>query len=91
MSDYYKLPEWHNDTTPDSGPKLKFLFCERFYKIRFDNTLIGAKGKNCELNIKYKSLEAAEQAARVICQGKAYKNVRIALICEYSADIKRIK
>lgn len=63
----------------------------QYYKIRFTNTLLGEKGKECELFLKYKTLYRAEQAAKSTCKGEAYKDVRIVYILEYATEVKRIK
>lgn len=63
----------------------------QYYKIRFTNTLLGEKGKECELFLKYKTLYRAEQAAKSICKSEAYKDVRIVRVMEYSIIAKRIK
>ena len=73
------------------GLPREYLTPKQYYKIRFTNTLLGEKGKDCELFLKYKTLYQAEKAAKYACQGEAYKDVRIVYILEYATEIKRIK
>lgn len=73
------------------GLPREYLTPRQYYKVRFTNTLLGEKGKDCELFLKYKTLYRAEQAAKSICKSEVYKDVRIVYILEYATEVKRIK
>ena len=69
----------------------EFLTPKQYYKIRFTIASWGENGKNREFNLIYKTLAEAEKAAKSICKGEAYKDVRIVYILEYATEVKRIK
>lgn len=73
------------------GLRKEFLTPRQYYKVRFTNTLLGEKGKDCELYLRYKTRSQAEKAAKSTCKGEAYKDVRIVYILEYETEVKRIK